>query len=70
MTLGPRFSVHVEKPVAALADALRDMRTWLDHTALEPIEFKVAVAGVTSRIAFDVTFGTAVAASRFEQAFN
>ena len=63
------FTVRVEKPATTLGDAMKEMRTWLDNTALEPVEFKIAVAGVAD-IAFDVTFRTSAEAMRFEQAFT
>jgi hypothetical protein len=69
MALDPPFTAHVEKPRTALADAMKEMRTWLDHTALEPVEFKVA-ATAFALIAFDVTFKTEADARRFEQAFS
>jgi hypothetical protein len=47
---------------------MNEMRTWLDNTRLQPVEFKVAAAGVTG-IAFDVTFQSEADASQFEQAF-
>jgi hypothetical protein len=68
MALNSPFTVRVEKPATTLANAMNEMRTWLDQTALEPVEFKIAVAGVAD-IAFDVTFLTKAEASRFEQAF-
>jgi len=35
------FSVRAEKPRTALADAMKEMRTWLDNTRLQPAEFKI-----------------------------
>ena len=69
MAPDPPFTVHVEKPKTALVDAMMEMRTWLDHTALEPVEFKI-VATAFALIAFDVTFQTEGDARRFEQAFS
>ena len=69
MTLHPPFVVHVEKPTATLANAMAEMRTWLDNTALQPVEFKIAAAGVAD-IAFDVTFRTSAEARQFERAFS
>jgi hypothetical protein len=68
MTLDPTVTVRVEEPGTALADAMNEMRTWLDNTRLQPVEFEVAAAGVTG-IAFDVTFQSEADASQFEQAF-
>jgi len=68
MTLDPPFTVRVKKPESELASAMNEMRTWLDNTRLQPIEFKIAIAGVTG-IAFDVTFQSEAEAAQFEQAF-
>jgi hypothetical protein len=68
MTLSSPFTVHIEKPETALADAMNEMRTWLDNTRLQPVGFKIAIDGVTG-IAFDVKFRSEAEASQFEQAF-
>jgi hypothetical protein len=68
MTLNPLLAVRVEKPETALADAMNEMRTWLDNTPLQPVGFKVVVAGVTG-IAFDVMFRSEAEAAQFKQAF-
>jgi len=68
MTLSTPFAVGVEKPEAALADAMNEMRTWLRNTRLQPVEFKIVMAGASS-IAFDVTFRSEAEAVQFEQAF-
>jgi hypothetical protein len=69
MMLDPSFIVRIERPDTALANALNEMRTWLDNTRLQPVEFKIAIAGV-SGIAFDVTFHSEADACQFEQAFT
>jgi hypothetical protein len=68
MTLASSLIVRVEKPETALANAMNEMRIWLDHTRLQPVEFKIAIAGDTG-IAFDVTFQSEADAAQFEQAF-
>jgi hypothetical protein len=69
MTLASSFIVRVEKPETALANAMNEMRIWLDHTRLQPVGFKIATAGNTG-IAFDVTFQNKADAAQFEQAFT
>ena len=66
---GPLFTVHIEKPRTALADTMSAMRSWLDHAALDPVEFKIAAAGAFALIAFDVTFQSEAAAGLFQEAF-
>lgn len=68
MALNLPVTVHVERRDTALAHAMNEMRTWLDKTQLQPVEFKVAIIGVAV-IAFDVTFQSEADASQFEQAF-
>ena len=60
--------IRIEKPETALANAMNEMRIWLDHTRLQPVGFKIAIAGDTG-IAFDVTFQNKADAAQFEQAF-
>jgi hypothetical protein len=69
MTLASSLIVRVEKPETALANAMNEMRIWLDHTRLHPVGFKIATAGNTG-IAFDVTFQNKADAAQFEQAFT
>ena len=47
---------------------LSDMRTWLDHQGIQPIEFKTATLGVGD-IAFDVEFRHLDQAALFRAAF-
>jgi hypothetical protein len=68
MTLSAPLTVRVEKPETTLADAMNEMRTWLDNTRLQPVEFKIVVASVTG-IAFDVTFRSEEEAALFQEAF-
>jgi hypothetical protein len=63
------FTIRVEKPAATLANAMAEMRAWLDNTALKPVDFKIAAAG-NANIAFDVTFRTSTEARQFERAFG
>ena len=57
MALNPPFTVRIEKPDTSLADAMSEMREWLDHHQVKPVEFKIALAmtGV-SGIVFDIRF--------------
>jgi len=60
-------TVFVEKPFEmSYADAMRGLRTWLDHKKIQPTAFKVATDG---RIGFEMSFLTeqdALAFRRFE----
>jgi hypothetical protein len=68
MTLSPPLTVRIEKPETSLADAMNEMQTWLGNTRLQPVEFKIVIAGL-SGIAFDVTFRSEAEAAQFAQAF-
>ena len=69
MTLDSSLTVRVERHNTALSNAMNEMRTWLDNTGLQPVEFKIATAGAAG-IAFDVTFQSEAEASQFEEAFS
>ena len=49
------FTIRIEKPEAALAETMNEMRSWLDKHQVEPVEFKIAMTGFPG-IAFDVQF--------------
>ena len=68
MTLSPSMTVRLEKSETPLAAAMNEMRTWLDNTLLQPVEFKIVVADPAG-IAFDVTFRSEAEAAQFQQAF-
>jgi hypothetical protein len=70
MALNPPFTVRIEKPDTSLADAMSEMREWLDHHQVKPVEFKIALAmtGV-SGIVFDIRFQREEEAIRFERVF-
>jgi len=68
MMLASPCTVRVEKPGSALVDTMKEMRAWLDHAVLEPVDFKIADAGFAC-IAFDVTFRSEADASLFRQEF-
>jgi hypothetical protein len=68
MALGPPFTIRVEKPEIALAETMNDMWTWLDKHGFQPIEFKIAMAGMPV-IAFDVQFRSEDEAVLFAQVF-
>jgi hypothetical protein len=64
----PPFTVRVEKPETALADAMTNMRIWLDNHEIKPVEFKIAMTDVAG-IAFDIRFQSEDEANLFQQAF-
>jgi hypothetical protein len=68
MTLSPPFSVRVAKPETAIADAMNEMRTWLDNNRLQPVQFKIVFDRMTG-IAFDVMFRSEAEAILFAQVF-
>ena len=48
--------VFVAKPFeVSYADAMRGLRTWLDHNKIQPAGFKIATE---ARIGFEITFRT------------
>ena len=49
------FSVHLESGGISLAEAMEDVRAWLDRHRIEPIEFTL-VATSRKVIAFDIRF--------------
>jgi hypothetical protein len=69
MMRDPPFTVRVEKPGTTLTESMKEMRTWLDHTAIEPINFNIA-ATAFAFFAVDITFRAEADARRFEQAFS
>jgi hypothetical protein len=52
-----------------LADAMNEMRVWLDHNQIELIDFKIAPTGLPG-IGFDIGFRREEEAARFQQAFQ
>jgi hypothetical protein len=50
----------------ALAETMKEMRSWLDKHQVQPIEFKIARTGLPG-IAFDVQFRSEDEAVLFEQ---
>jgi hypothetical protein len=68
MALNPPFAIRIEKPEAALAETMAAMRSWLDKHRVEPVEFKIATAGMKG-IAFDAQFRSEDEAVLFERVF-
>jgi hypothetical protein len=70
MALNPPFTVRIEKPDTSLADAMNEMRVWLDEHQVKPVEFKIAMAmtGV-SGVVFDIRFRRKEEAILFERVF-
>jgi hypothetical protein len=69
MALDPPFTIRIEKPETPLADAMAEMREWLDKHRVQPLEFKIARTGLPG-IAFDIRFRSEHEAHLFEQQFS
>ena len=68
MALTGTFTVRVQKPGAMLADAMSEMRVWLDHHQIELVDFGIAETSV-SGTAFDLRFRREAEASLCSRAF-
>jgi hypothetical protein len=68
MALNSPFTIRVEKPEAALAETMAEMRSWLDKHRVVPVEFKITMMGMPG-IAFDLEFRSADEAVLFERVF-
>jgi hypothetical protein len=55
MALTGTFTVRVQKPGAMLAEAMSEMRVWLDHHRIELVDFGIAETSVAGT-AFDLRF--------------
>jgi len=55
-------------PCSAVGPLLNNMRTWLDHNGIQPIEFRTATLDIDD-IVFDVEFRHADQAALFRAAF-
>src|SRR3954463_15641011 len=62
------FTVRVQKPGAMLAEAMSEMRVWLDHHQIELIKFRIAEK-CGSRARFNLRFRRAAEASLCSRAF-
>ena len=40
MALNPALTVRVERKPGAFGDTMNEIRTWLDHTKIQPVSFK------------------------------
>jgi hypothetical protein len=67
MALDPPFTIR-EKPETALADAMAEMREWLDKHRVQPLAFKIAMKELPG-IAFDIQFRSEDEAHLFERQF-
>jgi len=68
MALTGTFTVRVQKPGAMLAEAMSEMRVWLDHHQIELVDFGIAETSV-SGTAFDLRFRREAEASLCSVAF-
>jgi hypothetical protein len=68
MALNPPFTVRVEKPETMLANAMNEMRAWLDTHRVKPVEFKIAMTGMPG-IVFDIRLRREEEAILFERVF-
>ena len=55
MALSTPFIVRVQKPEPKLAEAMGEMRVWLDHHRVELVDFDIAQTRQPG-IAFDLRF--------------
>jgi hypothetical protein len=63
------LSVRVKKPLnTPLSTLMSDMRTWLDHQGIQPINFKPIT--LDSGLAFDVSFRHPQQAEFFRAVFD
>jgi hypothetical protein len=69
MALDPPVTIRIEKPEAALAETMAEMRTWFDKHRVQPVGFKIAMTGMPG-IAFDVQFRSEDEAALFERIFT
>ena len=68
MALTGTFTVRVQKPGAMLAEAISEMRVWLDHHQIELVDFGIAETSV-SGTAFNLRFRREAEASLCLRAF-
>jgi hypothetical protein len=68
MALKSPFTIRIEKPEAALAATMNEMRSWLDKHRVQPVEFKIAMTGMPG-VAFDIQFRSEDEAVLFERVF-
>src|SRR5215212_2951289 len=68
MALTGTFTVRVQKPGAMLAEAMSEMRVWLDHHQIELVDFGIAETSV-SGTAFNLRFRREAEASLCSVAF-
>jgi hypothetical protein len=68
MALTGTFTVRVQKPGAMLAEAMSEMRVWLDHHQIELVDFGIAETSV-SGTAFNLRFRREAEASLCSRAF-
>ena len=68
MALTGTFTVRVQKPGAMLAEAMSEMRVWLDHHHIELVDFGITETSV-SGTAFNLCFRREAEASLCSVAF-
>ena len=69
MALNTSYIVRVQKPKTMLADAMSEMRVWLDHNQIQLVGFNIAEDRMPG-IAFDLRFRREAEASLFERTFT
>jgi hypothetical protein len=69
MTLKSSLSVRVERPGKALADAMNEIRLWLDGHKIQPRDFRSDTT-VPGAGAFEIKFNREDEARLFERAFT
>ena len=69
MTQITPFSVRVERPEKTFAQAMNEIRSWLDNHKIQPAAFK-ADTTIPGPVAFEIKFQREDEAHLFEQAFT
>ena len=69
MALNTPFMVRVQKPGPRLAEAMGDMRVWLDHHQIELVDFNITQTR-TPGIVCALRFRREAEASLFERTFT
>jgi hypothetical protein len=67
MALNPAFTVCVARKPGAFGDTLNEIRTWLDHSKIQPASFKPVAQD--SGVGFEIGFNNEGEARLFEHAF-
>jgi hypothetical protein len=68
MALNPAFTVCVARKPGAFGDTMNEIRTWLDHSKIQPASF-APVTQTDSGVGFEIGFNSEGEALLFEHAF-